>query len=250
MDKYNSKLEKNKQDLLRVTKLSQESLDGLKYSYWEFTEPVYEGYKDIKGVVWETFLKVLLIESQEKVSFNEVKNKMSAFQSTEIKSADIDQLCLIYNNKESLKQNKPGQLLVDWMSFALEYKIYRKKMQDLKSKQPKIAEKIQRRLKKISKFSKTKKNLQKNLSDLENYLKFQSISLESSSLSVSVKGKNSSFSHSNSKTIEKISDFPDMQVTTNDNFKETTELRSFQRIPFKFEREQELKCCNLRYFCC
>lgn len=250
LEKYNRVLEINKQDILRVSKLSQESLDGLKFAYWEFTETLFEDYKKVGSGVWDKFLKVLRVKEDSSINFNEIKNRMSAFQASEIYNGEADELFLVYNNKDSLKKVESAELLVDWMSCALECKVYKQKIQILKKKQPKIVEKAQHKLERISKLSKTREKLLQNLSDLEKYLKFQRINLNTSSLAGSLKNKSGSITSSDSKTIKKIEDFFEIQISTNDYYREPTIIKNFQRIPFMFEKDQELRCCKIKYFCC
>ena len=253
LERYNELLEVNKQDIIRVCKLAQESLDGLKLVYWEFTEALFEEYRQVSSVVWEKFLRVLGVEEDRAVSFNEIKNRMSAFQATGIDTGEADELFLIYNNRESLRRVESAGLLLDWMAYALECKVYRQKTEALKRNQPKVLGKIQNRLERISKLSKTLETVQQNLADLDQYLKFQRISLETSSPSSSagsLKCPSGSVSDSGSKTMRKIENFSEVQVSTNDYYREPTVLRSFQRIPYLFEREQELRCCKNKFFCC
>ena len=243
-------LEKSNQDLIRLTKLSQESMDGLRAANWDLTESVFNSYTQESCIVLDIFRKVLGFDKDVKgngVNFNEVKNRMSAFQASDIQESDIDDLFLIYNSKETFKHQKTAELLVDWMSFALECKLYRKKILELKNIQPKLIEKIQKKLERIYKYSKIKQDLERNLNDLRKYLQCNKLDYSSSRETRSKKSQ--SISNSESKTVLKIEDYSVIHVSTDDCYKEQTQIKSFQRIPPLIESDQELKCCRMKYFC-
>lgn len=251
LEKYNNMLEKSNQDLIRLTKISQESLDNLKSSYWDLTEPIFNSYKSFSCIIWEKFLKILGFKDPrifKSVTFSDIKNRMSAFQATDITESEIDDLFLVYNSRETFKQQQAAELLVDWMSFALEYKLYRSKIQEIKKVQPALIQKVQQKIERISKNSRIKENLEKNLNDLKKYLQSQKLEIESSSKSSHSK-KSQSICTSESRTVLKIDDYSGIHVSTEDCFREATQIKTFQKIPPLIESELELKCCRMKYFC-
>ncbi|OMJ76153.1 hypothetical protein SteCoe_24523 [Stentor coeruleus] len=101
-----------------------------------------------------------------------MKNRMNTFQPLDLKESELDDILLVYISKDTFKRNKISEIVVDWMSHALEYRLLKDKLVDNKRFLPYLNEKIQNKLGKMSKISQKKKMIKRNIQDINKYLDF------------------------------------------------------------------------------
>jgi aromatic ring hydroxylase len=179
---------------------------------------------------------------------------MNAFQPEDLEDKDADDLYLIYNNKHTFVNSSEAEVIVDWMSFALEYKIFRHRFNQLKKKIPLLNNIILEKVKEISKINKEKESVQRKMKDIKKYLETDKNYSFHSAETTKVSRRNYSIPdlrHLNSsKNLITMHEYKDLRLDTNELCQDNYVKSKHIEIPaIAYENENELKCCRLRYFC-
>ncbi|OMJ94945.1 hypothetical protein SteCoe_1805 [Stentor coeruleus] len=256
LEKCNTLLSNANTNIASIKKASQIALDGLKSTNWSLTEDYFQEIGNIPNKVYEKFLTILNIHPSTQycsISFNLIKNRMNAFQITDLNQNQIADMLYIYNNKQVFKNNKISEIVVDWISYALEYRLLKDKLAETKKYLPYLHEKIQKKLGKISAASKKKENIEKNIQDIKKYIENEKtltwMSTETSGIVKrplsELEGKN----FSDDKNLFKPEGFNDLQIDCEVGYNDDFSARKSLEIPIMYENGEELGCCRLGYFC-
>lgn len=253
LEKYNELIEANHKEITEAAVFSQKALDGLKAANWKFDEEVFGNLEKTPQIVVEKFLIMLSISenASPQLGFVQVKNIMNAFQPEALKTSEIDDFFIIYNSRDVFRRYPNSDIIVDWISSALEYKIYRDSLIDLKKKSPKLHAKVQSKIASISKLEKEKSLIHKSIIDIQKCLhSAKSISANPTENFLKTRTNSDAKSHSNSRTILSSSSFPDLRMDTDQLYKdEGKTMENFEIPETIYENDQELRCCKLKYFC-
>ncbi|OMJ76151.1 hypothetical protein SteCoe_24521 [Stentor coeruleus] len=254
LEKCNNLLRKANNDISSINKAVQDALDGLKTANWTLTEDNFEDLKNIPQIVLEKFLMILNISKDQILdytNFSLLKNRMNAFQPMDLQESELDDMFLVYNSKDTFKRNKVSEIVVDWMSYALEYRLLKDKLADTKRFLPYLNEKIQNKLGKMSTLSQQKDMIERNMQDIKKYLDLDKNTTMVSTEASEMMRKASSLSEKNleSKALLKNDDFSDLRINTDQLYNDDFNARKSIEVPILYENENELKCCRLKYFC-
>lgn len=185
------------------------------------------------------------------INFSLLKNRMNAFQPMDLQESELDDMFLVYNSKDTFKRSKISEIVVDWMSYALEYRLLKDKLADTKRFLPYLNEKIQNKLGKMSSVSQQIDVIERNIQDIKKYLELDKNTTMVSTEASGMMRKTSSSSEKNleSKALLKNDDFSDLRINTDQLYNDDFNARKSIEVPISYENENELKCCRLRYFC-
>lgn len=256
LEKCNTLLSNANNNITSIKKASQTALDGLKSTNWALTEDFFQEIGNIPNKLYEKLLNILSIHPNTQycsISFSLIKNRMNAFQITDLHQSQIKDMLFIYNNKPSFKNNKISEIVVEWISYALEYRLLKDKLEETKKYLPCLHEKIQKKLGKISAASKKKENIEKNIQDIKKYIENnRTVTWMSTETSGIVKRPLSELevkSFSDSKSLFKPERFNELQIDCEVDYNDDFNARKSLEIPIIYENGEELKCCRLGYFC-
>lgn len=136
LEKCNTLLSNANNNITSIKKASQTALDGLKSTNWALTEDFFQEIGNIPNKLYEKLLNILSIHPNTQycsISFSLIKNRMNVFQITDLHQSQIKDMLFIYNNKPSFKNNKISEIVVEWISYALEYRLLKDKLEETKN---------------------------------------------------------------------------------------------------------------------
>ena len=257
LEKYTKIYEDGNKETLQFSNASQIALDGFKEANWNFTIELFSNLKEIPSIIIEKLSLILGINQKEGIlsyEFKKAKNLINAFQPELLQDYQLEEIFIIYNSKDSLRKYKNAETVVDLLSYAFEYKLYRDQLAENKRILPLISKKIQGKILKISKLDKERKAIQLNMKDIKAFLYSERNNSVSSSETSRISKKNYSSStelrNCNSKTLVNSDDFPDLRLDTEQLYQEDNRKRKNIEISnIAYENEHELKCCRMKYFC-
>ena len=261
LEKYNGLLETENREIVQDGLGLQRATDGLKEANWGFTEALFEKFEEIPQIVLENFLVVIGIKKKKtqdkewmRYNFSEVKNILNAFRPENLKENQVDELFLIYNSKEIFRRYSNSQVIVDWMSFALEYKMYRDRVAETKTDIGKISKKIQDKINRIAKLEKKRHLIKNNLIGIKKYLSSEKSHTNHSSDTSKIISRNHSNSdikqYTEGKTLVTSAEITSLRIDTDQIYKENTEkMKGLEISNITYESEHELKCCKLKGLC-